>query len=124
VPLVLRHATRADIAAYSDMADKPTIKAMVGDLDGRLLGIGGMAFIDGRWFAFCDVTEEGRAYKRAIIKAALDVMRDAARDGVKYIYADPDPKEPGAIPWMERFGFRPDPRSSRLYRWSAKEWQP
>lgn len=117
---VIRPATRKDIEAYSDMKNKPTIVAWVGDLDGRIIAIGGVALFHGRWIAFLDLTEEARRYKVSIAKAARTLFAWADQHGVKYIYADADKKEPKAIAWLHRLGFELDHRTNYLYRWSKK----
>jgi len=96
----------------------PTVKAWVIDVDGRVVGMGGLAFSRGRWIAFCDLTDEGRHYKRAIVKAGRAVMQEAGRAGHQFIYAEADPDEPMADRWLRRNGFRPD-QSTRIYRWQA-----
>lgn len=121
MPIVIRPATRADIEAFSDMPDKPTIRAYVAEMDGKVIGMGGMAFQKGRWIAFCDLTPESRKLKVSIVKTAGRIMDDAMKSGVRFVYAQPDLNEPGAIRWLERLGFEPDPRSGGLlYRWSSK----
>lgn len=117
--VIVRAATREDIEAFSDLEAKPTAKALCAELDGRIIGLGGIAFIRGRWFAFCDLTPEARRYKVLIAKTARRIFADARRDGVKFIYTEADPNEPRAIAWLHSLGFELDPRSQTLYRWSA-----
>ena len=117
---IIRPATRADIEAFSDMPGKPTIKAIVGDLDGRIIGIGGVALIAGRWIAFCDLTPDARKYKMTLARAAIRFIRDLKEQGVKFIYAEADTKnEPRAVEWIRSLGFELDPRSGINYRWKA-----
>ena len=118
--LTIRRATREDIEAFSSQPNKPTLKAWVGEVDGEIIGIGGLAFAHGRWFAFCDVTEEARKYKIGIMRLAKHIMADAQAQGIRYIYADADKNEPKAVAWMTSLGFEIDPRSNRYYRWKAK----
>jgi N-acetylglutamate synthase-like GNAT family acetyltransferase len=132
--LIVRPAVRADIEAYHDLPGAPTIRAVVGEIDGRLVGIGGFALAQGgRWFAFVDLLEEARAHKIAILRAAKRLLAEARRDGIKYIYAETDPGEPRAALWLASLGFeawttvRPSwwPSSGRgqkpqhYYRWSG-----
>ena len=115
----VRPATREDIESFSDMGNKPTIKAWVGEVDGRIIGLGGFAFSGGRWLAFCDLTDEARKYKVTIAKCARMALREARKQGIKFIYADADLKEQRSIKWLTRLGFHVDPRSAYLYRWRA-----
>ena len=117
--MIIRTATRDDIEAFSKLRNKPTIMAWVGDIDGRIVGIAGFARVHGRWYGFCDMREEARPYKMTIARAAKRAMQDAKRHGIKFIYAKNDPKELGAERWLTSLGFRIDPRSQQLYRWSA-----
>ena len=117
--LVVRRATAEDIDAFSAMPNKPTCRAMAGEIDGRIVALGGLALIAGRWHAFCDLTPEVRNHKIAIARTAQRLIAEARRDGVRFIYAEADPNEPGAIAWMTRLGFHLDPRSQHFYRWSA-----
>ena len=117
--VIVRPATREDIDAYSDMADKPTIRALVGVIDGRVIAIGGLALVRGRYYAFCDLTDEARAYKLHVMRAAKRLLAEARRDGIKYVYAQASLVEPKAVAWLTSLGFSLDPRSEHLYRWSA-----
>ena len=117
----ITRATKEDIEGWDfpkiPNGDRPTLIAWVGKLDGRILGFGGLMRTDSRWSAFCEVYEEGRQYKYAIARTALRVMKDAKKRGIKFVYADMDPKEDGAKRWAESLGFELDPRSGILYRW-------
>lgn len=119
-PVTVRPATRADIDAFSDMANKPSVRAWCAELDGRIVGLGGLALIGGRWFAFCDLREEARPYKMTLMRTARRLFAQARRDGIRFIYAQVDDTEPGAVAWLESLGFEFDVRSDCLYRWSGK----
>lgn len=119
--LIVRPATREDIDAFSDMTDKPTIRAYVAEMDGKVIAIAGAARAKGRWYAFADLPDEIRPYKMTIMRNAKRFIDDLRRQGVMFLYAQPDPNEPKAIAWLSSLGFEPDPRSGGiLYRWSAK----
>lgn len=115
--MIVRRATAEDISAFSPLPNKPTILAWVGDDDGKIIGIGGLALVGGRWFAFCDLKPEARKHKKAIVKTARNVMMEAKRMGIRFIYAEADSSEPGARRWIESLGFHIDPRSNYLFRW-------
>jgi hypothetical protein len=119
MPLTIRPATAADIAAFSDMPDKPSIRAMAAELDGRIVGLGGLVFHRGRWLGFVDLLPEARPHKIAIARAAIRFIAQARADGIKFIYVEADLREPTALRWLHSLGFCLDPRSQFLYRWRA-----
>lgn len=117
--MIVRPATREDIEAFSSVPNKPSLLAVVGEIDGKIVGLAGFAFTNGRWVAFCDLEPEARSYKTTIARAAIRMFRKAKEKGVRFIYAEANPQEPGAVRWLTSLGFEIDPRSSHLYRWKA-----
>ena len=115
----VRLATKEDIEAFSDLPSNPTVKAWVGEVDGRIIALAGFAFLKGRWFGFCDLLDEARQYKMTIARAAIKALDAAKRDGVRFVYAEANRDEPGAIRWLTSLGFTVDPRTAYLYRWRA-----
>ena len=114
----VRPATRADIEAFSDMPNKPTILAWAGEVDGEIIALGGIAFSNGRWFGFCDLKDEARKYKMTIMRTTKGVFEEARRQGIRYVYAEADSNEPKAERWLASLGFELNPKTS-VYRWSA-----
>jgi hypothetical protein len=119
LPIIIRPATAEDIAAFSDMANKPSIRAWAAELDGRIVGLGGVVLSRGRWLGFADLTPEARPYKMTIARAAIRFLADAKARGVKFIYVEADLSEPTSLRWLESLGFHLDPRTQYLYRWRA-----
>jgi N-acetylglutamate synthase-like GNAT family acetyltransferase len=117
--VTVRRATREDIEAFSDMENKPTVRAYVGEVDGAIIALGGLAFSGGRWIAFCDLTEKARTYKMTIARMGKRIIADAREMGLRFVYASADPNEPSAIRWLTSLGFEPDPRAPTLYRWRS-----
>lgn len=120
--LVIREASRADIERFSRFSKLATLRAWVGDLDGELIGLGGLAFIRGRWFAFLDLKDgalEGRGHKMALMRAARNIIAEARRMGIRLVYVQPDEKYPGAVKWLMSLGFTRDTRDPHIYRWKA-----
>jgi hypothetical protein len=116
---IVRPATREDIDVFFGPRAKPTMKAWVGVLEGKPIGIGGLALVEGRWIAFCDLTPEARRYKRAIVKTAKMIMEEAGRCGIRFVYAEADRNEPMAIRWLVSLAFQLDRRSGNLCRWRS-----
>jgi hypothetical protein len=117
--MIVEPATREDIEAFSDIPNKPTMKAWAGKIDDQIVLLGGLAFKQGRWFAFCDLKDEAREHKFALARAAIRVFEDARAMGIRYVYAEADPDEPTSHRWLTSLGFTLDPRSEYLYRWSG-----
>ena len=89
------------------------------ELNGEIIALGGFAFSHGRWFGFVDLKDEARRYKMTIARAAKRIIAEAREQGIKFVYADADPGEPGAVRWLTSLGFTVDPRTAFLYRWRA-----
>lgn len=118
--LLVRPATRQDVEAFAGKPNAQTVRAFVGDLDGKIIAIGGVAVVKGRHYAFLDLDEEARGYKMHIMRTALRMMQDASKRGVRFIFAEADQCEPKSDAWLKRLGFETDPRAQNLYRWKAK----
>lgn len=116
---VIRPATRDDVKSFAPDKLAPTVRAMVMDLDGEIVGIAGIALLNSRWRAFCDMHEAARPYKFRIARAAARFFADLRREGIRYIYAECDEEEPRSLQWLTSLGFELDPRSLTLYRWTA-----
>ena len=117
--ITIRPASREDIAAFSDEENKPTIKAFCAELDGKIIGLGGVALEKGRFIAFADLPDEIRPYKMTIMRWAKRFFEQARKDGIRFIYADANPNEPKSVAWLKSLGFERDHRSKRLYRWKS-----
>ena len=115
----VRPATPEDIEEFSDIQTRPTARAWVGERDGKIIAMAGFALREGRWIAFCDLTEEARPYKMTIMRTAKKIMNEARAMGIRYVYAEASQFEVGAVRWMQSLGFRLDPRSAYLYRWES-----
>lgn len=104
---VIRRATRADLDTYyGPEPDRPTISAIVGELDGKLIGCGGFAHVKGILVAFCDLKDEARKYRVQLVREARKLVREMAATG-KVIYATADTREPNVEHWLRCMGFEP-----------------
>src|SRR4051812_34574219 len=116
---IIRRATRADLDAFYGPGRLPlTVRAMVGLVNGEIVGCGGISETEGALVAFSDFRPTARRYKLAIVKAAAQVIEQAKADGARCIFAEADPNEPGSVRWMTSLGFLPTGRP-QLYRWAA-----
>jgi hypothetical protein len=122
-PLIIRRATKADIDAFSTLERKPSAIVWCAELDGVIIGLAGFARVKGRWYAFCDLTDDLRRYPMHMMRWGRRIMAHAADLRMPYVYAQVDRGEPHAVCWLASLGFAPDPMSFDLYRWSLKTWQ-
>lgn len=115
---VVRPATQADILAFYKKPLQQTVIAKVGVVRGRIIGCGGVAYIDGKAFVFFDLKPSARRYKVTIVKAAKQVIDEVRANGCRVMWADLDPDEVGAERWARSLGFEPTLKA-RLYRWQS-----
>ena len=115
--VIIRLASREDIEAFSEQPNKPTVKAWLAEKDGRIIALFGLSLQRGRWVVFCDLLEEARNYKMTIMRCGKRLMSEARAMNLRYVYAEADANEPGAVKWLQSLGFELDPRSAVLYRW-------
>lgn len=114
---VVRPATIADVRAYyGKRKTLPTVDAVVGELDGELIGIGGFAHTNGRIIGFMDLKPAARPWVRHLYGAVRQYMRKAQDVEYKVIYACPDEDEATADRFLRHFGFEPIVDKS-VYRW-------
>lgn len=115
----VRRATAQDIDDFSDMKRKPSVKAWAGVVNGRIVALGGLAFVGGRWIGFCDLDEDARQYKMTIARTAIRILDEAKAQGIRFIYAEADKDEVTARKWLKSLGFESLAANRRLYRWRA-----
>lgn len=84
------------------------IRALTGEVDGRVIGVGGLAHLPGgAVVAWAALTDEARHYKVALHRAGLRMMREAKTAGYKRVVASADPQSAAALRWLLRLGFDP-----------------
>jgi hypothetical protein len=104
---IVRRATKVDLDAYyGPEPDRPTISAVVGELDGKLIGCGGFAHVKGILVAFCDLKDEARKFRVQLVREARKLVAEMAATG-KVIYATADMSEPHVEHWLRVMGFEP-----------------
>lgn len=105
--VVLRPATRADFDALLDEPLPWRVRATAAEVDGVLIGVGGLAFLpDGTVGAFVHASDAAKKYPVTLHKAGLRTMAEARKLGIRRVVALADEKIDRAIPWLERLGFR------------------
>jgi len=105
----LRPATRADVDALIAEPLPFRIKAWAAEHDGKLLGIGGLAFPpSGAVMAFVHVAPGAHRFKVAFHRAGLMAMAEAKRMGLRRVVATAESEHPRATAWLARLGFAPE----------------
>lgn len=117
----IRPATMSDAKTFFGEGKKfPTMKAWVGEVDGKIEVFAGYMLRGGQWFAFCDITDKGRPYKFPIARQSFKSIKQMRDMGVSYIQAVINKDEPRAAEWMTALGFRKDQSRAGYYVWRAK----
>jgi len=116
--VALRPATAADFTALFDRPVPHRARAIAAELDGRLLGVGGVAFRPEGVFAFAQFTKDFRLYPAAMHRAGIAGMALIRACNVATVIAEAQPGNPAAARWLERFGFKPE---GGVYVWRRRD---
>jgi hypothetical protein len=115
--MTIRPATAEDLERFYGAPPAQTMQALVADLDGELLAVGGVMRTADALVAFSDMKPGMRRHKKDIVRGAREIMRlvHASRAPV---LAVADRNEAGAGNLLQRFGFRPagTSRGAAVYR--------
>lgn len=119
----LRPTIASDLAQVTHETLPIRIRAITAELDGRVLGIGGIGYRpDGVVIGFAALNDEFRNYPRALHRAGLAMMKIIRDSGVPQVIALADERVASAERWLERLGFRVCyERGVRLYVWRSHE---
>ena len=119
----LRPTVRADLDVLECKA-LARVKAVTGvDADGNIVGFGGVAYLkNGEVMAFSELKETAKASPVSLHKAALRVIREAKKSGIKEMVAFSDyERSKAAGRWLARLGFFPEERLGKLiWVWKAE----
>jgi hypothetical protein len=86
------------------------IRAFTAVADGKVIGIGGLAFPpDGQVWAFVQQGEAAKQYPVAFHRAGLMAMKMIQESGLRGILATADTDSEVAIRWLRRLGFVESP---------------
>jgi topoisomerase IA-like protein len=101
--MTISPTTPADVEEFKHATPPYRIRAVTGRVDGRIVGIGGIAYLpDGTVAAFLEATDEARKYAVTLHKTALRSLK-----GYRKLVALCDPEIEAAPRWLKRLGFEP-----------------
>ncbi len=84
--------------------------------EGRIIAIGGFAYVGNCIVGFMDAKPRARKYPIALHKAALKIMQEARARGYRSIATLADMEvSPAAERWLVRLGFAPN--EDGTHRW-------
>ncbi len=101
---VIRSATEADLINYYGENPGFTVRALVADLDGEIIAIGGLAYYPGQMLAFSEMKEPMRKYPKLIYKSAFKVAELIKKYGGSVV-AVANCKENNAGKLLKKLGF-------------------
>jgi RimJ/RimL family protein N-acetyltransferase len=105
--VTFRPTIPADFIALNGAMPPWRSRCITAELDGRVIGLGGLVHRpDGVW-ASAVIGVEARRYPAAIHRAGRQVMAMARALGLRQVYAAAQPDNPAAQRWLARLGFRP-----------------
>lgn len=100
--ITLRTATQKDVEAFYGGLPAYTMRGIVADKDGEIIGIGGTYMYRGNTIVFCEMKEGAKQYRKYILKAAKMVM-NSIKD--KRVFAICDMNQESAPRFLEHLGF-------------------
>lgn len=107
-------ATKELLTEYYGEPQDPRVRAFVALLDGKPIGVGGIAYRGQNLEVFSDLQPEMKRYKLTIYKVARKI-RDILREKRLPAFAVANPDEPTADAFLRRIGF--EKTDGGLYLW-------
>lgn len=117
----IRTATARDIEAFYGERPPFTMRALVADLDGEIIGIGGVAYYPNKIVAFSEIKPKFRKYKKTIYKAAKMVCKIVDKYGASALaISSESEKNSGEL--LARMGFVHIGKTSQgdIYQWLSQ----
>ena|SRR5688572_18600318 len=113
----LRWATPEDIDAFYGKRPPQTVRALVLEIDGIVMGIGGLTSEVGQVVAFIDLKPEAKKYKKSLVRALWTGYEKLMRGNKVPIIAVADPNEPTAEGLLKHFGF--EHMENGVFKWRS-----
>lgn len=116
--VTIRRATAEDIASFYGERPKRSMRAFVGILDGKPVGLAGVYYHQGQVVAFSETKPEMAGLRHAIGRGALAVVALLRRMNIP-VLAVAQNDIPGATAFLERCGFEHVETTCQgeVYRW-------
>jgi N-acetylglutamate synthase-like GNAT family acetyltransferase len=117
---VIRHATLGDLISFYGEAPKETVRAIVAELDGEIIGVGSLVYQPKSVTGLkMEIKPEMRRYKFSLHKGAKMLLDMARATGMPAVAAIRDASEPRSSQWLERLGFQhaADDVSGEIWIW-------
>ena len=103
----VRPATVEDVLSYTGEYPPCQVRAVVGEIDGRIVGLGGLAFLkNGAVLAFMNAEPDVRNYKFALYRSAKALIQEAVGRGLTKINAIKADDIASAERFLSRLGFK------------------
>lgn len=120
--LVIRPTIVGDFEAFKAEAPPYRVKAWTAELDGEIIGIGGLAFPPRLPpIAFTEIGDAARKHPVALHKTGKRFMAEVKAMGIPKIVATTDASNETARRWLERLGFveAGEADGKRVHTWAS-----
>jgi hypothetical protein len=88
--ITLRPATAEDVAQFYGGASLYSVRAIAADLDGKIVGVGGVYRVGKQMMVFTEISPEMRPYKKDIIRASRLVLAIINKYSIVSAYIAPE----------------------------------
>lgn len=114
----IRYATRQDWINFFGKPPDHSVRALVGVVDGEILGIAGLEYAGEQMTAFSCYRPESKKYPLSTMKMGKRLVKMIENYG-KNVLALADKDEPTAPDFLERLGFVfvGNTAEGRVYKW-------
>lgn len=112
--MIIRAATAEDAKAYWGQSLPVSVRGYVAELDGKVMGIAGLAYGTNQITAFADMAEGGQKYPMAIMRITK-LVKGLLNETRAPVYCNADVTLPNARKFLEHVGFKHD--EGRRYVW-------
>lgn len=115
--MIIRPATFEDATAFWGKTAPVSIRGYVAELDGRVMGIAGLAYAPNQIRGFADMVEEGQKYPMTIMRITK-LVKALLNETKAPVFCNADPNLPNARKFLEHIGFKQV--DDRTFVWSKE----
>lgn len=113
----IRAATAADAQAFWGPGLPTSIRGYVAELDGRVMGIAGLAYAPNQIRAFADMVAGGEKYPMTIMRM-VKLVKALLNETKAPVFCNADPNLPNSRKFLAHVGFKP--MDDRTFVWSKE----